>query len=204
MGFITGQLNSLKLQNHRPTAGVAAVAVAEAPKEDKPKDKKQSIKSLRGKLKAAKQKLKKKQEKKATKKNQSDKFSRSNSGAYIPLEEWKKLSDEEKAAARAARHKAGIPTRKVGAVASKPKLDDGPGVEVMHKSWMTDAQLKEEQEGEESWVIVDPHQVTSKLSKVKAVPKTVPAALLTAPKRGLVTTQRDRRVHFQRTVKNDE
>ena len=77
---------------------------------------------------------------------------------------------------------------------------------------MTDAQLKEEQKGEESWVIVDPHQVTSKLSKVKAVPKSVPAALLTAPKRGLVATQREahyepsskRRVHFHKTVKKQE
>ena len=47
--------------------------------------------------------------------NKQAKFSRNNPGAYIPAAEWKKLTDEQKEAARKAREKDGIPSRRTNA-----------------------------------------------------------------------------------------
>ena len=81
-----------------------------------------SLKQMERRLKKAERKLKKAQRKHeqvksgAHKKNSSNKFSSGNPGAYIPTSEWRKLTEEQKAEARKARQKDGIPTRKVGAI----------------------------------------------------------------------------------------
>ena len=81
-----------------------------------------SLKQMERRLKKAERKLKKAQRKNehvksgAHKRNNSNKFSSGNPGAYIPTSEWRKLTEEQKAEARKARQKDGIPTRKVGAI----------------------------------------------------------------------------------------
>ena len=47
--------------------------------------------------------------------NKQAKFNRNNPGAHIPAAEWKKLTDEQKEAARKAREKDGIPSRRTNA-----------------------------------------------------------------------------------------
>ena len=54
------------------------------------------------------------------KKNFAKKFSSKDAAAYIPLSEWKKLTEEQKAEARKAREAKGIPVRAVGSISQVP------------------------------------------------------------------------------------
>ena len=54
--------------------------------------------------------------------NKQVKFNRNNPGAYIPAAEWKKLTDEQKEAARKAREKDGIPSRRTNATVETEEI----------------------------------------------------------------------------------
>ena len=132
VNFLANQLSQQKLKNG-PTA--RNVGKLETIQEDDDGDimaiddaadaakMKRNIKALKRKLKAAKAARIRgggKDPKGPHKKIQASKFSKKNPSAYIPSSEWHKLSDEEKAAARAARVKKGIQPgqRNVGMLAT--------------------------------------------------------------------------------------
>ena len=174
-GFVAGEITGLKMKNtnngNRNVAMITSGEDVEMEDLDVPNPT-ASIKANNGKLKQLKRKLKaaqaKLKDKKATKKNTAKKYTKSNPGAFIPVEEWRKLTDEQRDAARNARQAAGIPTRKVGSVATVLKKPE--------------CQVDEELP-----------KISNDLQKLK-ITKTaakVPASLLQAPKRGLVTTQRE-------------
>ena len=107
------------------------------------------------------------------KKNTAAKFTKKNPGAYIPKEEWNKLTEEQKVAAREARNADGIPTRGLKALIRAPVPSTQPVVEP--PTAMVVEELEEE----------------TPLPPAKAASAIV-NRLLAAPKvRQLTTTQRE-------------
>ena len=118
VNFLSQQLTQQQLMNRGPGRNVAAVAQEGIDSNNKQLAELQAqIKSLNRKL-EDKRGGKKKPGKTPAKKNVASKFNPSNPGAYIPRAQWVKLSDEDKAKARAARDKDGIKSRKLGSLHS--------------------------------------------------------------------------------------
>ena len=122
--FIQGEIGDLKTKNGSNNRNLSSMESIDY--EEGPSDSDKIRKSLQRRLKKLQAKLSEKGKgggpKKGPfkKKNKAAKYSKSNPGAYIPSHEWAKLSEEEQAAAREARRKAGIPTRSVRAVTTTP------------------------------------------------------------------------------------
>ena len=122
--FLAGQLSHHQMKNHAtPGRNVsAATTIKDSPDNSQSRGSNSpSKRELIRQLKAVQAQLKGKSgkgsgKKPPHKKNQASKFDPKNAGAYIPPHEWRKLTDEQKAAARKARAEQGIPTRSAGTV----------------------------------------------------------------------------------------
>ena len=150
------------------------------------------MKKLRRKLKQVQAKLNKKRNGGGPhKKNTSAKCSKKNPGAFIPASEWRKLSDEQKEAARKARQADGISTRAIGSVTTKSN---------------SDGEDSDDEDGDAKMVDVP----ASRVSTVQRVApprgstlQQVPPQLLTSPsitQRDLVYGTNTRRVDFAKAV----
>jgi len=110
VNFLGTQLSSLKLMNGPLNRNISTSYTTDrSPKGPKGRGNEKG----KGKRPAYKQKA-------------AAKFQSKNPSAYVSSEAWKKMTDEEKAAARDARRSAGIPTRsiQVGATKSKPTVEE--------------------------------------------------------------------------------
>ena len=126
VSLISGQMANLRIKNGANNRNIGAVETMDGIEyEDAPDEKprarpstaKLEVKKAKVQLKQLKAQIKKGKKKLlAYKKGQTTKFDRKNPGAYISASEWKKLTKEQQAEARAARQAAGIPTRSVGAL----------------------------------------------------------------------------------------
>ena len=133
VAFIQGELATLKISNEGGSRNLdvgatvpqdsAIAALSNQPNPNQATNQ-ASLKALRRQIKNLKQRLNKKQKGKAHKKNTASKFDRSNPGAYVPTKVWGEMSDEQKEAARAARMRDGIPSRRgVSAISTQPAVE---------------------------------------------------------------------------------
>ena len=148
---------------------------------------KSQLKKLKRQLKQAKAKYNRKfnlKHKGPKKKNRADKFSKKNPGAFVPAAEWKKMTAEQQAAARAARQADGIATRKVSGVFSTSNNgdDDTSDEEVAAKLGGLDIS------DEEMEIDEDDRKPAAKPT-IKTL-KGVPSHLLKPPARSPQLTQR--------------
>ena len=199
VGFIQGQINALKLKNgprgSNNARTLASIDVfddtTEAPAADT--SRKSEIKKAQRRIKQLQAKIKRGEKKlRAAKKNSARKFNKKNPGAYIPAAEWKKLTDEEKSAARKAREAQGIPTRRVGALTTSRSADQDEDMEDAIADGVANMGLECDQDEEDSEERGD-SDGPAQLASLKQGPPQVPPSLLVAPKtKSVATTQRER------------
>ena len=135
--FLSQQVVSSRLKNGPISRNVSSVATesADTPAPTKTGKSSRQIKALKRKLKALQER--KKRDNTKFKNKRSDKFNPDSPGDYLPSSEWNKITEEQKAASRAARKAMGIPVRGVSSVASedskpapKDSGDSNPSVDV--------------------------------------------------------------------------
>ena len=127
VNYLSEQLTHQQLMNKAPGRNVAALSQDSMDCDDQIDSNNRQIAQLKSQIKSLNKKLERKKgggkspSKTPIEKNKSPKFDPSNPGAYIPRPQWEKLSEEERAQARAAREKKGIKTRKLSCLMSGKK-----------------------------------------------------------------------------------
>ena len=120
--FLSQQIAATRLKNGPIARNVSSIASdpTDVPTPTKTNKSKRQINALKRKLKALQER--KKQDKNKFKNKRSDKFNPDSPGDYLPASEWNKITEDQKAASRAARKAMGIPVREVSSIASGPPV----------------------------------------------------------------------------------
>ena len=189
--FIQGEISALRVKNGSSNRQLSKLDTMDGIEyEAEPEDRTKLLKSLERRIKQlqAKQGKGGDSKKRPVKKNKAAKFSKSNPGAYISAKQWKNLTEEQQAAARAARKKAGIPTRSIKAMTTlSPPKDDTPPEEEQQEDICEDSDVEVVEEMEED---SKPPARPTGASKVGAMKKIPPALLMAPQPREFATTQR--------------
>ena len=184
VNFLANQLATLTTKNGPNNRTVAYTSTESSG--DKPRDSKRSG----GKWQNPKKKNKSQV---PAKKNTAAKFTKKNPGAYIPSKEWKKLTDEQKEAARTARSADGIPSRSLRTITrtlARTTIGHQEPMDVDdHESMDTDDEKSVNTQ--DSPRVGAFTQILPPPADNPTMPPPLPRTLLVAPKvRQLVTTQR--------------
>ena len=196
--FIAEQLAMLKTTNG-PTNRTLSVLETDPSTGEQAATKKQltrKLKSLKKQLGKAK-KAKGKAHKKA---NMAAKFTKENPSAYVPPEEWAKMSLEEKALARKARQEQGIPVRGLKALSRRKDpeepidVDEGGATKGMEAMDVDNDKMEvDAKEGNQKGTA----PVDTNKQGTAPKPAALPSSILKPPPsklhglKALVTTQRD-------------
>jgi hypothetical protein len=119
VNFLAEQMSGLKLKNGPLARSIdsAKTVPDEAPADpDLVSKLKRQVKSLEAKRKKGYSNQKSDKKTAVSRKKPSAKYSSKDPSAYVSKDAWNKMSDEQKAAARASRSAAGIPQRKVSSI----------------------------------------------------------------------------------------
>ena len=187
-GLILSEMTGLKLQNGNRNATIASLTATEDVEMEDATTAPRKVKQLQRKVKKLEAKFKKQNNKKvpAYKKSPKAKFNKADPVAYLDSKAFNSLTDEQRAAIKKARREAGIPVRGVGSVTTR-RAKSAKAKEQPESQSDKDLPRVSNDPGS---LVNSPQSLVKDFQSLKVV-DTVPASLLQAPKRGLVTTQRE-------------
>ena len=119
VNFLSEQLTSIQLMNDGPGRNINSVTQTIEGNNKQLNEIKAQLSSLKKHL--DEKKSGNNSKKNTPKKNKESKYNPSNPGAYVPKEEWDKMTEEQKAKARASRNEQGIKTRKLASITTGKK-----------------------------------------------------------------------------------